>query len=133
MPRYRQAHVVAEDTAAAVIAVKDGRTWSEVCANLALAPSWAGALSGIYNGKPGAVAREAENALRPALGLPPLPEPIPVQPCLDCGNVHDAARCHGKPGKAVYVADKPRRQPARWADYPVASLRWAIEHRQPME
>ena len=49
------------------------------------------------------VSRQSENRVRVAVGLPPLPALIPVDPCPDCGSVHHA-RCNGNSGPVVVLA-----------------------------
>ena len=53
------------------------------------------------------VSRNSENRVRLALGLPPLPAPVPVDPCPDCGSVHHA-RCNGNSGPVVVLAATER-------------------------
>jgi len=48
-----------------------------------------------------------EGRIRLALGLPPLPAPVPVDPCPDCGSVHHA-RCNGNSGPVVVLAATER-------------------------
>ena len=53
------------------------------------------------------VSRQSENRVRVAVGLPPLPALIPVDPCPDCGSVHHA-RCNGHAGRVVVLAATER-------------------------
>ena len=53
------------------------------------------------------VSRQSENRVRVAVGLPPLPALIPVDPCPDCGSVHHA-RCNGNSGPVVVLAATER-------------------------
>ena len=53
------------------------------------------------------ISRQMEGRIRLALGLPPLPAPVPVDPCPDCGSVHHA-RCNGNSGPVVVLAATER-------------------------
>jgi hypothetical protein len=72
------------------------------------------------------VSHGAENKVRAALGLAPLPRRIEVDPCPDCNGVH-TGRCNGK-----QVAVRPvrqRRLPQRIIEYTVNQLAWSIRGR----
>ena len=60
-------------------------------------------LADILAGRSGHVSLHAENRVRAALGLPPLPAPVLIPPCPDCGSVHHA-RCNGNDGPVVVLA-----------------------------
>ena len=64
-------------------------------------------LADILAGRSGHVSLHAENRVRAALGLPPLPAPVLIPPCPDCGSAHHA-RCNGNDGPVVVLgsADK---------------------------
>ena len=53
------------------------------------------------------ISRQMEGRIRLALGLPPLPAPVLIPPCPDCGSVHHA-RCHGNDGPVVVLAATER-------------------------
>ena len=64
-------------------------------------------LSDILAGRNGHVSLQAENRVRVALGLAPLPTPVSVDPCPDCGDIH-VGRCHGNDGPVVVLAATER-------------------------
>ena len=64
-------------------------------------------LSDILGNRHGHVSLANENRIRAVLNLPPLPAPVPVDPCPDCGSVHHA-RCHGNDGPVVVLAATER-------------------------
>jgi len=64
-------------------------------------------LADVLNDRHEHVSRAAENRVRAALGLTPLPAPIPIEPCPDCGSVHHA-RCNGNSGPVVVLAATER-------------------------
>ena len=64
-------------------------------------------LADVLNDRHEHVSRAAENRVRAALGLTPLPAPIPIEPCPDCGSVHHA-RCNGHAGPVVVLAATER-------------------------
>jgi len=64
-------------------------------------------LADILAGRSGHVSLHAENRVRAALGLPPLPAPVLIPPCPDCGSVHHA-RCNGNSGPVVVLAATER-------------------------
>ena len=60
-------------------------------------------LADILAGRSGHVSLHAENRVRAALGLPPLPAPVLIPPCPDCGSAHHT-RCNGNSGPVVVLA-----------------------------
>ena len=64
-------------------------------------------LADILKDRHGHVSRDSENRVRAVLGLAPLPAPVPVDPCPDCGSVHHA-RCNGNSGPVVVLAATER-------------------------
>ena len=64
-------------------------------------------LADILNDRHEHVSRAAENRVRAALGLTPLPAPIPIEPCPDCGSAHHT-RCNGNSGPVVVLAATER-------------------------
>ena len=69
-------------------------------------------LSDILGNRHGHVSLANENRIRAVLNLPPLPAPVPIPPCPDCGSVHHA-RCHGNGGACVVLAQTERVVTAR--------------------
>lgn len=72
------------------------------------------------------VSLRAENRLRAALGLAPVPARVEIDACPDCGGVH-VGRCHGRE-----VEVRPVRRPkpvTRIADMSIAQLRATIANR----
>ena len=66
-----------------------------------------GVLADILAGRSGHVSLHAENRVRAALGLPPLPAPVLIPPCPDCGSAHHT-RCNGNSGPVVVLAATER-------------------------
>ena len=64
-------------------------------------------LADILAGRSGHVSLHAENRVRAALGLPPLPAPVLIPPCPDCGSAHHT-RCNGNSGPVVVLAATER-------------------------
>ena len=60
-------------------------------------------LADVLNDRHEHVSRQSENRVRLAVGLSPLPAPVSVDPCPDCGSVHHA-RCNGNDGPVVVLA-----------------------------
>ena len=53
------------------------------------------------------ISRQMEGRIRLALGLPPLPAPVLIPPCPDCGSAHHT-RCNGNSGPVVVLAATER-------------------------
>lgn len=93
----------------------------------------AAALLGVHRGIVGrlatgrSISRHMENRIRRTLGLPPLPEQVPVDPCPTCGEVHHMLDCRGKAVRHV------RQSPAsRWRDMATKDVRKALRCRVPV-
>ena len=66
-------------------------------------------ISALLRGDRHGASIQTENRVRNKLGLPPLPMPVLVEPCPDCGSVH-VGRCHGRSGQVRIVrrcGDRP--------------------------
>ena len=111
-----------------------GLSQRELVRHLGLPSHWRGTISRILYGHP--VSRAKENRVRELLGLEPLPDPVPVEPCPDCGHVH-TGRCNGKdvaqvvclaPGETVKrkAQAKPRKRYYR-PTFPVELGEWVRE------
>lgn len=59
-------------------------------------------LADVLNDRHEHVSRQSENRVRLAVGLSPLPAPVSVDPCPDCGSVHHA-RCNGNDGPVIVL------------------------------
>jgi len=125
----RLRHTPHASTVTALSARRNGLSLRGLARALHYTENFAPTLGDVLNGRAGVITISTENDLRARLGLAPIPAPLTVPPCPDCGNVH-TGRCHGKPvAQVVCLAPdetvRPGAQPRnpRRTPYGALSLR----------
>lgn len=87
-----------------------------------------GVVAHVVNERGNHVSHATENRLRLTLSLPPLPQPILIPPCKDCGGAH-YGDCNGKP---VAIRPVSQRNYRTIHAMPTGLLAWKLTNRAPM-
>jgi transcriptional regulator with XRE-family HTH domain len=112
-------------TIAAVGIALDGTTQKVLAKRLGVSQ---GTISHIMHRRHANVSLGMENKVRHGLGMSPLPAPITIPPCPDCGSAHHG-RCYNK--NVILRPVRGKREPSNWRDYPPDALAAAIINRHP--